>query len=152
MQEKRNYLDLPPVWLLFFMGLVYLQSRIWNPLSYGSGFSTAFGWVLIAAGLALTLWAALHFRAHKTSIVPGNIPRSIITGGPYKFSRNPIYLADALMLLGVVLLFDSMLGAILVPAFVMVINKRFIEGEEAGLRAAFPDEADGFFGATRRWL
>ncbi len=148
----KNALDLPPVWLLLFMLVVWRVSLIWNPLGFDSRAAGWIGWVLIALGLGLMIWAFTQFLSHKTSVVPRNIPSTLIARGPYRFSRNPIYLADALVLLGFSLLMGSGIGIILVPVFMRVIEIRFIMSEEAGIWATYPDTADQFFAATRRWL
>jgi protein-S-isoprenylcysteine O-methyltransferase Ste14 len=75
----------------------------------------------------------------------------MITGGIYRHSRNPIYLADAMILAGAALLQD--VGAlVLVPVFMAVISRRFIAGEEAALAARFAGAYREWAGNTRRWL
>jgi protein-S-isoprenylcysteine O-methyltransferase Ste14 len=145
-------IDMPPVWLLAFMIAVYFQKQVWNPLGFDAGFANFLGWVLILAGLAIFGWAFLQFRSHKTSVVPRNTPKAFIAAGPYKYSRNPIYLADAIVLLGFALIQGSATGILLVPVFTRIILIRFINGEEAGLKAAFPEEFAAFCSKTRRWI
>ncbi len=145
-------LDMPPAWLVYFLLLVWLQTRVWNPLEFQSLLTSALGWGLIAAGLLLASWAFAQFRAHETSIIPRNTPSAMITRGPYRFSRNPIYLADVLLLAGFSLLQGSVIGLILLPLFMWVINLRFIQGEEAGLRAKFPEDFAKMCETTRRWI
>lgn len=147
-----KYFDWPPVWLLIFMGAAKLQAFIWNPFSYQSSFTTILGWGLVWAGLALVGLSFVLFLKHKTSVVPKRTPDSIITVGPYKYSRNPIYLADAIILIGYVLALGSLLGFILVPLFAMVIQNRFIDGEEARIRIEFGDAYDDYCKQTRRWI
>jgi protein-S-isoprenylcysteine O-methyltransferase Ste14 len=148
----RNVIDMPPVWLLAFMAAVWGQARIWNPLGFDATLTLWLGWEFIIAGLALALWAAFYFLSHKTSVVPRNTPKAMISDGPYRISRNPIYLADAMILLGFALLQGSPVGILTVPVFMAIIWTRFIKGEEAGLRATFPEEFDAYTTRTRRWL
>ena len=72
--------------------------------------------------------------------------------GPYRLSRNPIYLALLALLVGYVLRLGS-LGPVILPfAYYIVLTRRFIEPEEAGLRRLFGAEAHAYLESTRRWL
>lgn len=148
----KSAIDMPPTWLVAFLLLVWAQTKLWNPAYFGGEAAQILGWGLICIGLGVMVWSFLQFRKMKTSIVPRNTPSAFIAGGPYQFSRNPIYLADALVLLGFSLLFGSLIGIGLTIVFMAVIQIRFIHGEEAGLRGAFPKEAETYFARTRRWL
>jgi protein-S-isoprenylcysteine O-methyltransferase Ste14 len=75
----------------------------------------------------------------------------MIRTGIYALSRNPIYLADAMILAGVALRLDAA-SLILVPVFVAVIRVRFIEGEEAVMRARFGAEYAAYAARVRRWI
>jgi protein-S-isoprenylcysteine O-methyltransferase Ste14 len=145
-------IDMPPVWTVFFVAVIFFQSRVWNPLGFDGTWATWLGWLEIAGGLVIFAWSVVQFKSHKTSIIPRNVPQAFIARGPYKFSRNPIYLADAMIVLGFSFLSGSLIGILLVPIFMWVIRVRFIDGEEAGLKAAFPEEFEAFTQNTRRWL
>lgn len=145
-------LDVPPAWLLLFLAIAYLQSWFWPVLMVKAPLLDAIGWVLFGLGIVLMFWAFTEFLRRKTSVVPRRVPSAFIAGGPYRFSRNPIYLADMLMLAGLVLVFGSLIGLLLVPLLMAVIHHRFIKGEEAGLSRAFPEEFAQFCRRTRRWL
>jgi len=147
-----HWLDMPPLWMLLFLAVIWRQSLIWNPLGFDNGLIRGAGWGLILAALALMGWASVQFVVKRTSIVPRNRPKALIAEGPYRISRNPIYLADAMVVLGFALVMGSAIGVILVPVFMWIIQRRFILGEEAGLRTAYPDQSQPYFTATRRWL
>ncbi|OUS05068.1 hypothetical protein A9Q96_13295 [Rhodobacterales bacterium 52_120_T64] len=147
-----KYFDWPPVWLLIFIAIAWAQVQIWNPLMYNTGLTTGIGRTTIVFGIVLMGISFGMFRKHKTSIVPKRSPKSIITSGPYKYSRNPIYLADTIALFGCVLLFGSTLSFALVPTFAWVIRKRFINGEETEIRAEFGQAFDDYCQQTRRWI
>ena len=106
----------------------------------------------IVFGIILMGVSFVMFQKHRTSVVPKRTPNSIITSGPYKYSRNPIYVADAIVLIGYVLTLGSVISFVLVPAFAWVIRKRFINGEEVGIRAEFGQAYDDYCQQTRRWL
>lgn len=140
----------PPTWLALFLLAAHLQTR-YLPLADPGPVLRSTGAAMIVAALGLMLAAVLQFRRHRTTVLPRETPGALIDAGPFRFSRNPIYLADAMILAGAALRWD--LGAlILVPLFMGVIQTRFIRGEEAGLRAAFGDDFDAYSARTRRWL
>jgi protein-S-isoprenylcysteine O-methyltransferase Ste14 len=144
-------LELPPGWLAIFAGLAWLQARLW-PMHVLGRFGDVAGIALVAAGCAVSGWAALHFLLERTSLFPRTTPDNLVTGGLYRFSRNPIYLADAAILLGVILIWDAIPSLILVPVFVTLIERRFIAGEEAAIRARFGKEYDAYCARVRRWI
>lgn len=147
-----KYFDWPPVWLLIFMAIAWAQVQVWNPLAYETSFTTLIGRGAIVFGIVLMGVSFVMFQQHKTSVVPKRTPNSIITSGPYKYSRNPIYVADAIVLIGYVLTLGSVISFVLVPAFAWVIRTRFINGEETGIRAEFGQTYDDYCQQTRRWI
>ena len=140
----------PPTWLAVFLILAWAQSRFLPLLPVPHGVRLI-GLALIVAGAMLLVASAVAFRAQKTTILPRETPRAMITTGLYARSRNPIYLGDALMLAGTALAWDAA-SLILVPVFMAVITRRFILGEEAGLRATFGADFDAYAARVRRWL
>ena len=96
--------------------------------------------------------AVLSFRMARTTIIPRQDPSALITTGIYRWSRNPIYLADVLFLLGVALILGRFLGLVLVPLYIYLLDRRFIRGEEARLRAAFGPKFTDYAASTRRWI
>lgn len=147
-----KYLDWPPVWLLTFMALAWLQAQVWNPVSYQSGFSTMAGRAAIVLGIVLMGVSFMMFLRYKTSVVPKRTPKSIITIGTYKYSRNPIYLADTIILFGYILTLGSVIAFVLLPIFTWVIHTRFIKGEEASIRVEFGQKFEDYCKQTRRWI
>ena len=144
-------LDYPPVWLAGFVALAALIARLVPGPELGMAGSLA-GAVLLVLGILLVVLAAMRFRRAATTIVPHREPDALITTGIYRYSRNPIYLADLLILSGLALLFDAPVALVLVPVFGYVLVRRFIAPEEARLRAAFGTAFDDYARRTRRWL
>jgi protein-S-isoprenylcysteine O-methyltransferase Ste14 len=147
----REMIDLPPLWLAFFAALAWAQASL---LPFG-GFGTwggPAGATLIALGLFIAAAAFLEFRRHRTTVIPHKEASALVTSGIYRLSRNPIYLADALILAGLSLRWDALSGLLLVPAFMALIAARFIGPEETRLRAAFGPVFEAWTARTRRWL
>lgn len=148
-----RWIDLPPFWLLAAMtGAWGLARKAPAPFSLRIPAAPTLGWGLIALAIALALWAAVSFRGARTTLIPRATPAAIVTTGPYRFSRNPIYLADALILIGWAGAIGSLWPLILTPLFMTVIAKRFIRGEEAALRRLHPEEWAAWSARVRRWL
>jgi protein-S-isoprenylcysteine O-methyltransferase Ste14 len=140
----------PPTWLLLCLVLAWLQARF-VPLWDMGRLGAVLGWGLIVASAGLMVWSMREFRRHRTTIIPREVPSAMITAGPYQYSRNPIYVADAAFLAGFVLIWDAG-GLVLVAVFVAVITWRFILGEEAGMRATFGAAFDDYAARVRRWV
>jgi len=146
-------LELPPVWLVAFIAIAWAQS-VYAPmgLNFGTGFADLLGGLLVGGGLLLMLMAVLEFYRHKTTIMPRRDSSHFVQSGIYKKSRNPIYLGDALILAGLILRWDAVLSLPLIPIFVWVIEKRFIEGEENHLRRTYRAQYASYLNRVRRWI
>jgi len=144
----RQMLDLPPVWLALALALAWGQTLI-LPTIPALPFT---GWSLIAVGVALVILAFRAFRQAKTTVIPHQVPTAVITHGVFRYSRNPIYLADVLFLLGASFVMGSLLGLILTPALVVILTRRFIEPEEARLKSRYGAEFARWSARTRRWV
>ncbi len=149
----KKMIDIPPVWLVLAICMAWVQGQ-WLPLGLSlDGTVTQFlSGILIGAGILLIALAALEFLRHRTTIIPHQQPSRLISSGIFSRSRNPIYLGDALILLGFVLRYDAVLSLILVPFFVWWIERRFILGEEARMRTLFGVEFARYEQNVRRWL
>lgn len=112
----------------------------------------AFGTVPVAAGLLLGLAAGRHFTRHDTTIVPFEQSSELITGGPYRYSRNPIYMSMTLLLVGICIFLGSLSPAVVAPLFVWWIATRFVAKEERHLEAQFGPAYVAYKAKIRRWL
>jgi len=131
----KGFPDLPPLWLALFLVLNWAVATA-LPGFTGAAF-TVISWGLIALGLALIGWSAFWFWRRKTTIEPHHAPGVLIVEGPFQVSRNPIYLALLIILLGAVIGRGQPLCLILVALFYWVLSARFVRPEEAALRQAF---------------
>ena len=113
---------------------------------------SALGWALVVGAIAVIAAAAFEFRRHETTILPHQWPTSIITSGVFAVTRNPIYVADALVIAGLGLIWGAWLAVVLVPLFIIAITRRFILPEEQKLFARFPEEFARYRAKTPRWL
>ncbi len=147
----KGFPDLPPVWLVVFMALNWGIARA-IPGNPGSRFFEYFSWGLIGFGLVIILWSATYFWTHDTTIEPHHTPNNLIAKGPYKLTRNPIYLAMVIILIGSVIANGQPLALLLVPFFIGLMTQRFIIPEEKALIDVFGPRAERYLKRTRRWL
>ncbi len=145
--------DLPPLWLLAF-GVVAWGVARWDPLglTFGGAWADLVAGLLIGGGLLMILVAVAQMRQARTAVLPHREATTLVTNGIFGRSRNPIYLGMALILLGWVLRLDQPLALPLLPLFMWIIERRFIDSEEAALARRFPAAWSRYAQATRRWL
>jgi protein-S-isoprenylcysteine O-methyltransferase Ste14 len=148
----RQKLDIPPIWLGAALALVWGQARLFPVLTESFGVGQLLGVVLACGGIGLAISAVIAFRHHQTSVVPHQVPDTLITNGPFKFSRNPIYLGDVMVLLGAVLWFGAWPSLLIVAGFAALIQCRFIVPEENRLERHFTDAFRCYAQKTRRWI
>ena len=110
------------------------------------------GVVIMALALALIIWAAVHFRRARTAIIPFQPVSALVTTGPFQYTRNPMYVGMAGILLGAAICLGSVTPFIVLPAFVTLIKERFILAEEAMLEEAFGSAYQDYRIKVRRWL
>ena len=143
-------IDIPPSWLVLHIAAAWVLSLV-SPQVFGRA-GQALGQGLVLVGLVLMGAAALQMVLARTTVIPRRNPSALVTGGLFGFSRNPIYLADAVILTGAVLWLDAVLALPLVASFVCLIQTRFIRDEEARLTEAFGPEFDLWAARVRRWV
>ena len=88
-------------------------------------------------GMALALWAEVGFKRARTAVLPTRPTTAIVTGGPYRFTRNPMYLGMSLGLAGCAGAFNSWWFVIALPIAMLAVTKLAIEPEEAYLERKF---------------
>ncbi len=145
-------IDLPPVWLALFIAIAWVLDRLVPGLATGWSWLGPLGYGLVTVGLGAMGLALIEFLRNNTTFIPRRVPTAFLQHGIYRISRNPIYLGDALVLGGLILVWDVLPALVLVPLFMALITKRYIEGEEAGLAAKFGDQFSEWKKRVRRWL
>ncbi len=114
------------------------------------------GIFLIPFGLLLVAWAnytLLHIgKIGLRAREPMQTPSNLVVVGPYRYSRNPIYLAVIMMLLGLVIVWSSLVVLLGLSGVYMVFRYLFIKREEIILEEAFGDEYREFKNRVRRWV
>lgn len=148
----KGFPDLPPLWLVLFMAIAWALARF-GPLAAAQSVGLqSLGIIVALAGLGLICWSALWFWRKRTTIEPHHMPGVLIVEGPYRLSRNPIYLGMVLILAGEVLWIGAVSPLVLPPIYLIVLTKRFAIPEEVVLLSTFGEEARAYLTATRRWI
>jgi protein-S-isoprenylcysteine O-methyltransferase Ste14 len=143
---------LPPVYfLLALMAMVALHYLVPIAQLINSLFRYT-GIVLVVSAIALVLWAAVLFRRAGTTIKPFQKSSALITGGPYRITRNPIYVGMVGALIGTAVLLGSVAPFLVIPAFTALIQSKFIRAEEAALERTFGSVFLDYKSKVRRWL
>jgi protein-S-isoprenylcysteine O-methyltransferase Ste14 len=144
---------LPPPLTFAVPLIVGLLIGRWCPLVILSAFpARVTGIILLAAGLAFGGRASILFLRRGTSVLPFRPTTVFVAQGPFRFSRNPMYVGMALIYIGVSLLFRAVWPLLFLPLVVLVVQKTAIEREEAYLERRFGQQYLEYKAKVRRWL
>ncbi|MGH9379666.1 MAG: methyltransferase family protein [Thermoanaerobaculia bacterium] len=108
--------------------------------------------LLLVTSIGLGVWGLRSFARARTTILPFRPSRSLITTGPFRFTRNPLYLGLALAYAGIALGWGMLWPLLLLPAAVWIIARYVIRAEEAHLEAVFGEQYRAYRRRVRRWL
>jgi len=150
-QEKDNPGVIAPPPLIYLAGLAtgFVLEQFW-PI--GVGRSPAAGIIGIAFGAALMALGLREFKMAETDYLPYRPTVRIIQTGPFRFTRNPLYLAMTLIYAGIALAFGSLWAFLLLVPVLAVIHYGVIAREERYLERKFGEDYLTYKRAVRRWL
>ena len=142
----------PPVWFLGHIGIALTLGKLtatpqrWIPQPH------ALGTASIGLGLLLSITAIVTVQRARTPVLPFRQPVQLITDGPFRYSRNPIYLGEAFILAGLALRSAEWLPFVALPSFILGLTWGPIRWEETALGNAFGAAYRDYCQRTRRWL
>jgi len=142
----------PPVYLAAAILFMLLLDRALPLARFRSAWTAGTGAIIAAAGVALHVRATNHFRRRATTAEALGDASTLVTDGPYRRSRNPMYLAGLIMLTGVGLVLGSASPFLVVPLFGWLIWTGYVRREEAMLAERFGEEYDAYRRRVRRWI
>lgn len=142
----------PPVYL--FSSIVVMVLLDWLvPIGFNTGpILWGFGGCFISLGILLDIYCALQFRRANTGIVPFHPATAVVETGPYKITRNPMYVGMALIQLGVIVILGNPLAFAPLAMFLCIIQKNFIEGEERYMEETLGQPYLEYKNRVRRWI
>jgi protein-S-isoprenylcysteine O-methyltransferase Ste14 len=129
--------------------------RVWPAPARPAGIlvaSQVAGALLLATGLALATWSLALFRRSRTTTIPGEFSSQLVTVGPYRFTRNPMYVALILAYLGESGMLAQIWPVLLLPLTVTYLHRSVIPVEETLLLERFGERYAGYRATVRRWI
>lgn len=141
---------LPPVYFLVSLGVMAALDRAAPVARFA--FSPVWGLAAAVPAVVLIAWSAALFARARTPLAPHRDATTLVATGPYRWSRNPIYLGLLLILIAFWLACGSLTSALVPPVFVFLLNRNVIVPEETALEARFGDAYRHYKTRVRRWL
>ena len=142
----------PPIVTLVFGLAIYFSRSIFPDLS--NAIFNIISMLLIILGPFILISAVRSFKVHQTTINPINIDKatSQVESGTFKYSRNPMYLGMALILLSISFKFNPIGGIFFTLLFAIYITRFQIIPEEAVMEKLFSDDFQKYKSKTRMWI
>ena len=142
-------LSFPPVITLACLGMQFI---LYMMLPLEVNLSLLLGLILLIGSIALIVMAFKELQNYQTTYIPDGEPEKLVKTGPFKLTRNPIYLGMFGILIASSFLMQS-ISAMLIPIlFLSIIENTWIPHEEEKLKENFPDEWEEYISSTKRWL
>jgi protein-S-isoprenylcysteine O-methyltransferase Ste14 len=117
-----------------------------------SAVQRAVGATVLAGGLLLMVWAVLTFAAARTPLVPVRAARVLVESGPFRFSRNPMYLGLTLAYTGLAILLNLVWPFLVLPGVLVLLTVAVVRREERHLMARFGHKYRAYTSRVRRWM
>lgn len=147
-------LRIPPVALVLLAGLAMWASPPLGTLQALQAYQPSLSAGIALLGAAVCLAGVVAFRAARTTVDPmhPSAASSLVQGGIYRVTRNPMYLGFLLALLGWALYIATIAALLVLPVFVAYLTVFQIRPEERALRARFGPVFDAYTARVRRWI
>jgi len=150
--DSPGVIVLPPVLFAGTLAIGLLVQWL-HPISIWRGAITLWlGMALCAASGWLALWARRTMKQAGTNINPLRPATALVTGGPFRFTRNPLYLSLVLLYLGLTLAVNGLWPLVLFFPLLVVLHYGVIAREERYLESKFGDAYRNYRASVRRWL
>jgi protein-S-isoprenylcysteine O-methyltransferase Ste14 len=151
----RVSLRIPPLAVVLLTAvLMWLSSRAVPALAFRLPVQNFIAIALALAGAVITILGVMSFARTGTTVNPltPEASSSLVTSGVYRISRNPMYLGFLFLLLAWGIYLSNGLALLLVPSFVVYMNRFQIAPEESALRSRFGPEFAAYSDQVRRWI
>lgn len=143
---------LPPVLMLTCIIAMFIAKNTLSMTLMPINGYDDIGYIFAGAGLLFPAWASYVFRQAQTNIMPYNDPDNMVTNGPFRLSRNPMYLGMLLVLIGIFIKIGYLENIVFPVLYFSVANWWYIPFEEERMHAVFGDKFDVYKQKVRRWL
>jgi protein-S-isoprenylcysteine O-methyltransferase Ste14 len=142
----------PPVYFLSAVVLMILLNKFFPILRWLEFPWRYVGIVFIVFGFILSAGSGMLFRRLGTQPRPGVKATVLVTKGPYRFTRNPMYLGLVTILVGLSILLGTLSPLIMIPTIILILHFNFILREEKWMESWFRESYLSYKKKTRRWL
>ena len=142
----------PPIWLVLGLIAIFFLNEYFPGPRFNHVYWQIAGGAMIVLGLVLLVIANGRFVQAKTGVIPFRDVSALVTGGIYRYTRNPMYLGMAAVLMGCSLTVGAAYSLPVAPLFMVIIEYRFIRPEEKLLREMFGQGYLDYCAGVRRWL
>jgi protein-S-isoprenylcysteine O-methyltransferase Ste14 len=143
---------LPPVLYGGAFVVVLVLHWIWPLKIVRQPIAFWLGLVLLVPSLALAAWGRQTMHGAGTNISPLRPTISLVTSGPYRFTRNPLFVAITLLYLGLTMLLNSWWGMVLLAPVLLILHWGVVRREERYLELKFGDEYAEYRSRVRRYV
>jgi protein-S-isoprenylcysteine O-methyltransferase Ste14 len=151
-QDKAGVAAPPPLLYLGAFSIGLLLGRRF-PLGFlPRGMRRSLGWPLLGSGALLLGWFERTMHRAQTPANPYRPVERVVTEGPFRYTRNPAYLAMTMICAGAASLANAPWAVLLLPVALAVIRRGVIEREERYLERKFGEEYLRYKGRVRRWI
>jgi protein-S-isoprenylcysteine O-methyltransferase Ste14 len=142
----------PPLIFAGGLGAGLLVNRLRPTPFLPRALSKVSGWPLVVFGCLLGLWGFGEMRRAGTNVDPYHPTTAIVEAGPYRYTRNPLYVGMALIYSGVAARANALPAALLLPAVLHLVDRGVVRREERYLEGKFGEEYLRYKGRVRRWI
>ena len=153
---KGHQLHIPVPWVYVIAYMVGIAIQVVYPISISSTLILALtrilGAVLLVVGVAIVVWAQLIFHKENTTTDPTQTSLKLITWGPYRFTRNPMYLGLFLTFIGIDGIVTFVWSLLLMLPVLYYVNWIVIPLEEKQLKKTFGKTFEDYCKSVRRWI
>jgi len=150
-KERPNFIPWPPLLLVAFTLTAFLLNRF-VPLPLEFSGTRPLGALLIALALGVDLWAMKTLHEARTTILPNRGSNHLVAHGPFGYSRNPIYVANMVLLAGMGCVSMNAWFLLLAPADGILTHFLAVRREENHLLAKFGYQFEAYCRKVRRWI
>jgi protein-S-isoprenylcysteine O-methyltransferase Ste14 len=143
---------MPPLIFFLFLFLSFVLNSFFPIARVSNSWYFLSGALALAGGVLISGWTIFLFKKRKNTLRPRKDPQELEIYGPFRFTRNPIYLGLFLVLLGTDMLLGSFSLLVFPVLFLVIINTYVIPFEEKNLERIFGSQYLGYKRSVRRWL
>lgn len=149
---RRRREPYPTVYFVVIFIVMLALHRFWSVAEFIPRPWSWSGLVLVALGLVLVYGTQIWLRRMRTTVAPYETPRTLVTAGPFRLSRNPVYLGFVIVATGAAIIFGTLTPFIGPPLLWWILDRRVVPIEEGILADSFDEDWRAYAARVRRWL